>query len=356
MKKIFSLIFALMMVFTMANAQTVVRNGVFSNMYVGINGGAIHNPVSNYDNFDFKTLNYNGALEIGKNVTPITGFSLVGEMFQPFKENVKIATNLNCNVKFNLMNLFGGYKGYPRRFEIQTVTGIGWDHYFNYLNNPNDISLNAGLEFDFNLGKQRAWYITFTPQVVAHEILMGYNDIEPTVKNADLQANIGIAYRFGSKKTGSHNFVICPYTYTDEQYAKLYAMYDECMNRPATVDTVIVEKIVKVEVVKNDTSINYQTETYVYFEKGSSELGANSVNVIEHFVNNLPSKTHVKVIGSADTNTGSMDFNQYLSAERANKVVTLLKKLGVENIEVESTVDLEDTPELSRCALIMAVD
>lgn len=355
MKKIFSLIFALMMVFTMANAQTVVRDGVFSNMYVGINGGAIHNPVSNYDNFDFKALNYNGALEIGKNVTPITGFSLVGEMFPKFEDGFGVkATTLSGNVKFNLMNLFGRYKGYPRRFEIQTVTGIGWDHYFN-ASNPNDMSLNAGLEFDFNLGKQRAWYITFTPQVVAHEILK-YNDIQPMVKNADLQANIGIAYRFGSKKTGSHNFVICPYTYTDEQYAKLYAMYDECMNRPATVDTVVVEKIVKVEVVKNDTSSNYQTETYVYFEKGSSELGAKSVKVIEHFVKNLPSKTPVKVIGSADTKTGSMNFNQDLSEDRANKVVALLKKLGVENIEVESTVDLEDTPELSRCALIMVVE
>ena len=355
MKKIFSLIFALMMVLTMANAQTIVRDGVFSNMYVGINGGAIHNPVSNYDNFDFNALNYNGALEIGKNVTPITGFSLVGEMFPTFEDGFGVkATTLSCNVKFNLMNLFGCYKGYPRRFELQTVTGIGWDHYFN-ASNPNDMSLNAGLEFDFNLGKQRAWYITFTPQVVAHEILR-YKDIQPMVKNADLQANIGIAYRFGSKKTGSHNFVISPYTYTDEQYAKLYAMYDEYMNRPATVDTVVVEKIVKVEVVKNDTSSNYQAETYVYFEKGSSELGAKSVKVIEHFVKNLPSKTPVKVIGSADTKTGSMNFNKELSEDRANKVVALMKKLGVENIEVESTVDLEDTPELSRCALIMVVE
>ena len=131
MKKIFSLIFALMMIFTMANAQTVVRDGVFSNMYVGINGGAIHNPVSNYDNFDFKALNYNGALEIGKNVTPITGFSLVGEMFPTFEDGFGVkATTLSGNVKFNLMNLFGRYKGYPRLFEIQTVTGIGWDLYF----------------------------------------------------------------------------------------------------------------------------------------------------------------------------------------------------------------------------------
>ena len=82
MKKIFSLIFALMMVFTMANAQTVVCNGVFSNMYIGINGGANQTTVSDYSNWNngfvdgLKTLTYNAGLELGKDATPITGFSL----------------------------------------------------------------------------------------------------------------------------------------------------------------------------------------------------------------------------------------------------------------------------------------
>lgn len=355
MKKIISLIFALLMVVTMASAQTVVRNGVFSNMYVGVNGGAIHSTVSNYDNFDFKNLNYNGALEIGKNVTPITGFSLVGEMLPTFEDGFKVnATNLTGNVKFNLMNLFGRYKGYPRRFEIQTVTGIGWDHNFNSeVSNPNDMSLNGGLEFDFNLGKQRAWYITFTPMVVSHNVIRNYSEIEPMVKNADLQANLGVAYRFGSKKTGSHNFVICPYTYTDEQYAELYAMYDECMNRPATVDTVVVEKIV--EVVKTE-SVNYPTETYVYFEKGSSELDARAERTINDLVKVLPANMGVKVIGSADSKTGSNELNQKLSGERANKVVETLKKLGIKDIDFENVLDINENPELSRSAVILVVE
>lgn len=70
MKKIISFLFALIMTITVANAQTVKNKGVFSQMYLGIKGGAVHNPVSNYDNFDFKKLNWNGALELGKDVTP----------------------------------------------------------------------------------------------------------------------------------------------------------------------------------------------------------------------------------------------------------------------------------------------
>lgn len=355
MKKIISLICALVMMVTMANAQTVVRNGVFSNMYVGISAGAIHNPISNYTNFNFGNLNYNGALEIGKNVTPITGFSLVGNVRPDFTNGFEVkAINVTGNTKFNLMNLFGRYKGYPRRVEIQTITGIGWDHNFDAsVMNPNDLSLNAGLEFDFNLGKNRAWYITFTPMAVAHNIIKCNTELEPMAKSADLQANLGVAYRFGSKKTSSHNFVICPYTYTDEQYASLYALYDECMNRPATVDTVVVEKVV--EVVKTENS-NYSTEAFIYFDKGCSELDAIAVNELTRFVKALPENTSVKVIGSADSATGTDKINKKLSQERAEKVCEALKSLGINDVDTEDTMDINETPELSRCALIIVVD
>jgi outer membrane protein OmpA-like peptidoglycan-associated protein len=348
MKKIISLMIALFMAFTITNAQTVERGGVFSNMYVGINGGAIHNPVSNYDNFEFNTLDWNAGLELGKNVTPITGFSLVGYVMPNFEDGFTVsATNLNGNVKFNLMNLFAGYKGQPRIFEIQTVTGIGWDHMFN-SSNPNDISLNAGLEFDFNLGKERAWYITFTPQVVSHEILQSRH-IEPMVKHADLQANIGVAYRFKSNKTGSHNFVICDKTYTDQQYSELYTMYDECMrcmNREVERDTVIVEKIVEkiVEVNTNNTLLT--------FAKNSSTITTTEMQRLDIFMANVDKDANIVIVGSADTKTGTENYNSDLANARAAAVKAILEQNGYTNIQVTTKLDAYDTVELSRCATI----
>ena len=156
MKRIFYfLIAAFMLVSFAATAQTVENNGVFSHMNIGVKGGAAYSNIGTIKNFDFNALNYNATLEIGKDVTPITGFSLEGIVNPDFTNGFEVArTDVFGNTKFNLMSLFGGYKGYPRRVEIRTVTGIGWNHNFN-SENPNDIALQAGLEFDFNLGKNR---------------------------------------------------------------------------------------------------------------------------------------------------------------------------------------------------------
>ena len=337
MKKIFTFLFALIFGISMLNAQTVERNGVFSNMYVGISGGVNQSTLTNYSNWNngfnagLKTLNYNAAIEIGKNVTPITGFSLNTYVKTVNnKINDTLTMNITGNTKFNLMNLFGGYNGRPRVFEIQTVTGIGLEHNFNQAN-PWDMSLNAGLEFDFNIGKERAWYITFTPMVVAHNVLYTCQHIEPAVKNADLQANIGVVYRFKSRKTGSHNFVICPYTVTEEQYEEICNMYDDCMNSANKVDTVVEVK----EVVKEVVVVEYKNNpTIVTFKKNSAEISSIEMARLNVFMENNSKDAKIMIVGSADTKTGNEQLNNNLSNQRANAVADILRKNGFNNIEI----------------------
>lgn len=367
MKRIFYIFMAVfMMIGITANSQTVNNDGVFSHMYIGINGGVNQTSVSDYSNWDngfnagMKSLTYNAGLELGKDVTPITGFSLQGAV-APIYHHVTNGSgewainrsDVFGNVKFNLMNLFGGYKGYPRRVDIRTVTGIGWNHWYGEeVANPNDLALQGGLEFDFNLGKNRNWYITFTPMVQANEILKG-NEIEYAVKGADLKANLGVAYRLG-RGNKSHNFTIPEPCVSEEDYNALFEKYNELLNAPKEVDTVevIVEKIVNVA----DTTEKMPNELYVYFEKGSSELSDNDMSVIEYFVNNISEGHGVKVIGSADTKTGSESLNDKLSNQRAEVVANAIKNLGVKNVETETTFDINQVPEKSRCALIIVLD
>ena len=152
MKKIFNLLFAAFMLLSFAaNAQTVENNGVFSHMNIGVKGGAAYSNINTIKDFSFDALNYNASVEIGKEVTPVTGFSLEGICTPKFGDEFGISrTDLFGNAKFNLMNLFGGYNGMPRRVEVRTVTGIGWNHNFSPTKNPNDIALQGGFEFDFN--------------------------------------------------------------------------------------------------------------------------------------------------------------------------------------------------------------
>lgn len=352
MKKIFYfLIAAFMMISVAANAQTVVNKGVFSNMYVGASAGADYTSLNSLKNFDANNIHYNTALEVGKNITPITGLSLEG--IYNFKDNSKPnRLDVFANAKFNLMNLFGGYKGYPRRCEILTVGGIGWNHYFGTYRNPNDLGLQAGLEFDFNLGKNRNWFITFTPMVQANEVLQT-EQIQYAVNGADLKANLGIAYRLG-RGDKSHNLTICPYTYTDEQYADIYNKYDECINKPAVVDTVVIEKIVEVEKEVNNGAIR---DSYVYFERGSSALSVIANKEISEFVAQLKdakmSKVNVKVVGSADSKTGSKEFNEKIAWARANAVASELVKQGVNEVSTEIKIDIDENAEASRCAVIV---
>ena len=332
-------------------------------MYIGINGGVNQTTVSDYSNWNngfnesLKSLTYNAGLELGKDVTPITGFSLQGSV-APIYHNVTNGSgewkvnrsDVFGNVKFNLMNLFGGYKGYPRRVEVRTVTGIGWNHWYGEeVANPNDIALQGGLEFDFNLGKNRNWYITFTPMVQANEILKG-NEIEYVAKGADLKANIGVAYRLG-RGNCSHNFRIPEPCVSEEDYNALFAKYNELLNAPKDVDTVVVEKVVEKIVEK---VVEKPANTLIMFEKGSSKISKNGMSTIENFVNTVKDKEcSIKVIGSADSNTGTKEFNEKLAWERAENVAKELVNLGIDKSATEVIIDYNGANESSRCSIIV---
>lgn len=360
MKRFLTLIVAMFMVFGMATAQTTVNEGVFSHMYIGINAGANQTTVSDYSNWDngftngLKTLTYNAGLELGKDVTPITGFSLQGNVAPIYHNELNMnpewkinRSDVFGNVKFNMMNLFGGYKGYPRRVEMKTVTGIGWNHFYGEdVENPNDLALQAGLEFDFNLGKNRNWFITFTPMVQANQVLKA-DEIEFAAKGADLKANLGIAYRLG-RGDQNHSFKICDKVYTEQQYADLYAMYDECMNRPVQVDTVIVEKTVTEVQVKN----NELSNTVIVFAKNSSELTEAETHRLDIIMAGLDKAGKYLVVGSADSATGNEEINTRLANERANVVKELMNKNGFNDVTTEIQIDALKDQEITRCAII----
>ena len=348
MKRIFYfLMAAFMFIGIAANAQTVENNGVFSHINVGLKGVAEYSNLRTISDFSFNALNYNAALEIGKEVTPITGFSLEGVVAPKFTDGFKVTrTDLFGNVKFNLMNLFGGYKGYPRRVEIRTVTGIGWNHNFN-SSNPNDIALQAGLEFDFNLGKGRNWYITFQPMVQSNNILQS-EEITYMIKNSDVKATLGVAYRLGRH----HNFKIVENSVSEEDYNTLLNNYNELLNSKPEVDTIVIEKAVK-EVVEKVTV--KPSDLFVIFRKGSSEITKDNMSTINAFAETVNENGYsVKVIGSADTGTGTNEFNSQLALDRANKVAEALRILGVKVTSVETSLDIDEDAESSRCAVLIS--
>ena len=100
----------------------------------------------------------------------------------------------------------------------------------------------------------------------------------------------------------------------------------------------------------------------VFFEIGKAELGEKELAHLDFFAKNLISqadgltKLNITLLGSADSNTGSMKRNQKLSQARAQYVCDLLtQKYGInpDRLVVKSeVVKADQKPEMSRAVIL----
>ena len=129
MKK-FILTFMLMFsMLTGVMAQTAIETPkFFDNVYVGVEAGAT-TPLTFVQ--PFKNINPVVGIVIGKDFTPVFGIQAEGmTWFQDHNfansHTAFKAVNVGVNGTVNFSNLFFGYKGTPRKFELTGVAGLGW--------------------------------------------------------------------------------------------------------------------------------------------------------------------------------------------------------------------------------------
>ena len=376
MKKIFAFLIALATMFSVASAQTVESSRLFENTYVTVMGGGV--TTTQYNGADgfwkgawdvAKHMQPAASLEFGKYVTPVVGFGLEGvALINTLGTNTFVdQSNVIANVKFNLSNFLGGYKGQPRVFELVLVPGIGWGHDYGYTLNeagekvysadPNYATYNAALEMNFNLGKQRAWQINVKPvYTINHRAAQ-----DVFVKdNMNGRIMLGVTYKFGSKrKGGAHNFVLCPYSVTKADYDAVVAERDALKNRPAEVREVVKEVAVPKEVIKTETRVLVGS-TIITFPIGSCALSKVEREKVAAFAKSLDNDTLVQIVGSADTKTGTETRNFALAQNRANVVKNVLVNdygISADRITVNTKLDATDAVETSRSAILtLSVD
>ena len=248
--------------------------------------------------------------------------------------------------KVNLMNLFSGYQGKPRVFEISPKVGAGYMRYFwgnttdhgngRYLENER-VNRNAaitkfGIDFDFNLGKESAWTLSLKPAVVldvTHGAMTDgyymwgcdrviYDDLHmPTNQGcpkyshaATARLTAGVTYHFKSSN-GKHHFT---------------PVKPEVITK--TVEK-IVEKKVPVEKIVETTKIvekPIQSTYVVMFPFNSAELDQMAKQTLDKINGNAC----IKAYASPE---GNFNYNKTLSQKRANAVMNYLKKRGVNVIE-----------------------
>ena len=218
------------------------------------------------------------------------------------------AVNVSGYAKFNILNMFN-YNGERKFFEPVVYTGLGWGHQTcSAAELRNYMTYRAGAEFNFNLGKEKAWAIVVNPSVVWNDIYNG----KLVKQNGNFEVTAGVVYHF--KTSNDKHSIAMPRLYDAAEVAALNARINELMKRPAVVKEVVKE-------VSVNTTIVDKTHVVV-FAQNSSELTPEAKAVL----NNVSGT--VNVVASASPE-GTSDYNKKLSEKRANAVANYLKGRGV---------------------------
>jgi hypothetical protein len=168
MKKIILMIAWMLGTIATTNAQTLIEgNRIWDNWSVGLRGGVMSHI---HHSAPLEHLTPLFGMEVNKQMTPVFALSIqcTADVNSTVSATAIDATDLGVQGKFNMMNLFGGYDGVPRLFEIEPVIGFSWLHY--YVSIPhihqNTWATRLGIDLNFNVGKSKIWTLVVRPALV----------------------------------------------------------------------------------------------------------------------------------------------------------------------------------------------
>ena len=341
MKKLV-LMFAAAVMAVSASAQTTQESKFFDNWYLGVNVGA---ATKTTHNAWFKNVNPSVGVRLGKWFTPVWGAAVEADLYArnrnlPYTHKTLVR---GASGKFigtiNATNLFLGYKGEPRKFEIIPLAGIGAYHSFNLHNgNLNALTANAGVDFAFNLGANKAWQLYIEPNLV-YGLNADGQDIKYNFGAAAFGVNVGLNYKFGNTN-GTHNFKIAQLrdqAEIDGLNAKINELRDENANKDnkiaadgrtiADLQAQLAAEKSKQPEVKVVKENNTQLQPIVIFGQGKSTIDAAQYASIEMVAKYMRNHKNSKIIvrGYASPE-GSAEINEKISIARANAVKNALVK------------------------------
>ena len=320
MKKIILMLAIMFATVFTTNAQIATENSkLFDNTYVGVEAG-VTTPL------DFNSvcpLNTVVGIKLGKELTPVFGFELEGQTFfnennfTPWTNTFVKGTNVGLNGVTNLSNLFGGYKGTARLFEVKANVGLSWLHYWNI--SANDMLAKTGVDLAFNLGKTKAHTVAITPAVYWN--LTGSADHKMSFNKHRAQLGVFASYVYHFKTSnGTRHFK----TYdVGAMLGEINRLNQELAKKPAEV---VVEKVVTKEV---PTVVN-ATNATIFFAFDSDKLDDRAKAELDKLGEN-----GIYCIDAYASSEGSTEYNVALSQKRADAVKKYLEGRGV---KVESAV------------------
>ncbi len=345
MKKIFTLAFCAAAMLT-ANAQkTVQGSGLFDNWSVGLVGGGVTKTTHNAF---WKNMRATYGVELGKQITPVfgLGFQFLANNNTTPSKTVFDRSNLSLLGKINFSNLFFGYNGQPRLFEVEGVVGAGWGHDYNHdtmakgnCKDDNYFTSKFGFNFNFNLGEKKAWTVSVKPSIVynlesGHACAFNAYD----VNQSSIELLAGVTYHFKNHNNGKHYMTLLK-AYDQAEVDGLNAKINDLRGQVSDKDAEINKQKGQIRNLQNElnearnkkpvvetvTKATSSMEQTVTFRQGKTTVDASQLPNVERiatFLKNHKDAT-VTIKGYASPE-GSAEVNEKIAKARAEAVKTIL--------------------------------
>ena len=322
----------------MAHSQNLLLDGnkASDNWSIGLRGGAV-TPLTH--SAFWGNMRPTFGLEIGKQLTPIVGIGLEGMATINTSDSRTAIDQSNVTLlgKINLNNLFGSYKGAPRAFEIEAVGGVGWMHAFwNGMEDPDYFSSKVGLNFNFNLGAEKAWTFALKPAIVYNMEGLGTNGVRYNANRANVELTAGLIYHF--KNSNGKRYMSLERAYDQAEVDALNAQINEMRAAAEGTQNSLDEANRKISELENELNdcrnqkaqvqpATNGMESIVIFRQGKTVIDSPQLPNVDRIATYMNNNPDVKVVikGYASPEGGEK-INQKLATKRAEAVKNVLVK------------------------------
>ena len=316
----------------------------FDNVSIGVVGGV----ETNLNDWNAPQGAVAGIV-LNKEISPIFGVTLEGNTnINGLRNWASDASHFHCANTFdglsvyltprvNLTNALLGYKGSPRKFELEAVAGPGYGFWLH--DEYNALLVKAGLNLNYNLSN--AFTVTLRPAVVYD--LNGTGTFN--TNHAIGQVTAGIVYHFKTSN-GTRSF----------KKAKLYSQSEvDALNAKITdlqSNLETANKAVKTNAINTVDTVYTESPSslgnVVSFTLNSAKVDETQMANLDNAVRILKENPDLKVTlkGYADKNTGSATYNKRLSVRRAEAVKkVIVDKYGIDTDRID-ILGVGDTEQL----------
>lgn len=317
----------------------------FDNVSIGVVGGV----ETNLNDWNAPQGAVAGIV-LNKEISPIFGVTLEGNTnINGLRNWASDASHFHCANTFdglsvyltprvNLTNALLGYKGSPRKFELEAVAGPGYGFWLH--DEYNALLVKAGLNLNYNLSN--AFTVTLRPAVVYN---LDANNAHFDTRNAVAQLSVGIVYHFKTSN-GTRSF----------KKAKLYSQSEvDALNAKITdlqSNLETANKAVKTNAINTVDTVYTESPSslgnVVSFTLNSAKVDETQMANLDNAVRILKENPDLKVTlkGYADKNTGSATYNKRLSVRRAEAVKkVIVDKYGIDTDRID-VLGVGDTEQL----------